>query len=157
MNAEALRQGEALARKMLAVRDGEVQLLKAQLESTEAKLDAARERASLQKALVMEEVRKMAVQLSEAELAVNKWKDLAGLWAELDHPEDIRADTLEGAQQLGERLKELLSEKKVSDGQFLLFEMALFFGVMSSGLTMDVNKRRRPRNWKRPKRPTCVW
>lgn len=110
---EAIRQAEALARKMLAVRDGEVELLKAQLASTEAKLDAARERATLQKALIMEEVRQMAIRLAEAELTVNKWKETASRWAELDHPDDIRFDTLDGAEGLGGRLKDLLNEKKV--------------------------------------------
>lgn len=113
INLEGLRQAEALARKMLAVRDGEVALLKAQLASTEAKLDAVKERSALQKTLVMEEVRKMANQLAETEHLVGKWKELASRWAELDHAEDVRTD-VEGAEPLKARLKHLLDDRKAT-------------------------------------------
>jgi len=112
INIESLRQGEALARKMLAVRDGEVALLKAQLVSTEAKLDASKERCTLQKTLVMEEVRKMALQLAEAEQLVSKWKETTSKWAEMDHAEDVKLIGMDDIVKLGERLKQLLTDRK---------------------------------------------
>lgn len=110
---ESLRQAEALGRKMLAVRDGEVELLKAQLVSTEAKVDALKERHELQKVVVMGEVRKMANQLATTEFQLKKWKELANDWAQSVHADDIKLDAnkmdLEGAEVLGNKLKELLS------------------------------------------------
>ena len=109
---ESLRNAEALGRKMLAVRDGEVQLLKAQLVSTEAKVDALKERHELQKVVVLGEVRKMANQLALTEFQLKKWKELAVEWSQTIHADDIKLEStkeLDGAEELGKKLQELLS------------------------------------------------
>ena len=112
IQVESLRQGEALARKMLAVRDGEVELLKAQMVSTEAKVDALKERHQLQRLLVMEEVRKMANQVASAEFQLNKWKEMAENCISLEHPDDVcYKDLPDGARDLADRLKHLLEER----------------------------------------------
>lgn len=115
---ESLRQAEALGRKMLAVRDGEVELLKAQLMSTEAKVDALKERQELQKVLIMGEVRKMANQLAATEFHLKKWKELAVNWSQMEHADDIKIDStikeLDGAEELGKKLKELFSSQQTA-------------------------------------------
>ena len=115
---ESLRQAEALGRKMLAVRDGEVELLKAQLMSTEAKVDALKERQELQKVLIMGEVRKMANQLAATEFHLKKWKELAVNWSQMEHADDIKLDStikeLDGAEELGKKLKELFSSQQTA-------------------------------------------
>ncbi|XP_057376034.1 FYVE and coiled-coil domain-containing protein 1-like isoform X1 [Daphnia carinata] len=114
---ESLRQAEALGRKMLAARDGEVELLKAQLVSTEAKVDALKERQELQKVIIMGEVRKMANELAATELQLKKWKKLAVDWAQIEHMDDIKLDSiqeLEGAEELGKKLKELFSAQQTA-------------------------------------------
>lgn len=114
---ESLKQAEALGRKMLAVRDGEVELLKAQLVSTEAKVVAMKERHELQKVVIMGEVRKMANELAATEFHLKKWKELAIHWAQTVHPDDIKIDAieeLEGAVELGKKLKEMLNIQLVS-------------------------------------------
>lgn len=114
---ESLRQAEALGRKMLAARDGEVELLKAQLVSTEAKVDALKERQELQKVIVMGEVRKMANEMAATELQLKKWKKLALDWAQIEHMDDIKLDSikeLEGAEELGKKLKELFSAQQTA-------------------------------------------
>ena len=113
---ESLRKAEALGRKTLAIRDGEVQLLKAQLVSTEAKVDALKERHELQKLMVMGEVRKMANQLAAAEFQIKKWKELSIQWAHIEHEDDIKLDSIkdmEGAEELGKQLIELLSSRSI--------------------------------------------
>lgn len=114
---ESLRQAEALGRKMLAARDGEVELLKAQLVSTEAKVDALKERQQLQKVIIMGEVRKMANELAATELQLKKWKTLAVDWAQIEHVDDVKLDAikeLEGAEELGKKLKELISAQQTA-------------------------------------------
>lgn len=110
---ESLRQAETLAKKMLAIRDGEVELLKAQLNSTEAKVEALKERHALQKVLVMGEVRKMANDLAAAEFHLKKWTQLAKAWAIVDHADDIKwePNDSEGVEELGIKLKEILTQK----------------------------------------------
>ena len=114
---ESLRQAEALGRKMLAVRDGEVELLKAQLVSTEAKVDALKERQELQKLVIMGEVRKMANQLAATEFQLKKWKELAANWSQMEHADDVKLDSikeLDGAEELGKKLKELFSSQQTA-------------------------------------------
>ena len=115
LQIESLRQGEALARKMLAVRDGEVELLKAQTVSTEAKIEALKERHQLQRLLVMEEVRKMANQVASAEFQLNKWKEMTENWISLEHPDDVSyKDLPDGARNLVDRMKQLLEERQLT-------------------------------------------
>jgi hypothetical protein len=114
---ESLRQAEALGRKMLAVRDGEVELLKAQLVSTEAKVDALKERQELQKVVIMGEVRKMANQLAATEFQLKKWKELATNWSQMEHADDVKLESikeLDGAEELGKKLKELFSSQQTA-------------------------------------------
>lgn len=98
---------------MLEIRDGEVELLKAQLTSAEAKVEALKERHALQKVLVMGEVRKMANDLAAAEFQLKKWTQLVKAWAVVDHSDDVKwePNDSDGVEELGQRLKEMLSQQ----------------------------------------------
>ena len=111
-NRQKLQEQLKILRKIVAIRDGEVDVLKKQLVSTEMKVEAFRDRYQLQKALIMEEVRQQALQLATVELKLTKWNKLASKWAQVDYAEDVESpDDLEGAQQLAAKLRSLFCEK----------------------------------------------
>jgi len=109
---EKLEQQLKILRKIVAIRDGEVDVLKKQLVSTELKVDAFKDRYQLQKALIMEEIRQQALQLATVQLQLTKWNKLASKWAQVDHAEDVESpDDVEGAQQLAGKLRSLFCER----------------------------------------------
>lgn len=59
----------------------------------------------------------MANEMAATELQLKKWKKLALDWAQIEHMDDIKLDSvkeLEGAEELGKKLKELFSAQQTA-------------------------------------------
>ena len=110
----SLREAATVCRNMLTLREGEVELLKQQLASSESKVEAFKERYQLQKALIMEEVRQQAHNFAGAQLLLVKWKELAVQWAQAEGAEDVvlpQDDRLEGAEQLARQMRKMFLQR----------------------------------------------
>lgn len=112
VQVQSLREAALLCKKMLNMREGEVELLKKQLEASEMKVEAFKERYQLKIALVMEEIRNQEKELAGAKLQLRKWADLSSSWSSSEHVDDIQIKVAEevGAQELASRIRRLFTD-----------------------------------------------